>query len=370
MKKLLSIRINIFHVLLILLIVLSLIPIIILISQFIAKLDDIKNLSNETSKTIVEDQTAQICISEAQHIAGAISDFLTSCELDIEILSQLPINSVSYLRFSQIHKRWVNSLKSYLPLYKEIAYIDSQGYEIVKIVDNTIVPKVQLKNVSIPANTTFKSETYFNDTKKSDSDIYVSHLTGWYVSRREQIAQGKPYIGIFRFCKKIYDENGNFNGICMIALNHHHIMDFVWQEPLDKRSLLSNYKTGNYNYIIDDEGWIIVHPKLWDIRGLDKDGNPIEPLTEKTPKWKIEAGLIPINLMNMDWRLRDIYTGEPMSSIVKRIQRGETVVYTMTSSGIYGEVEGIIRTRACAPIFYSTGDYKKNNNWGEVVVGK
>ena len=169
MKKLLANRINIFHALLILLIVLSLIPIIILISQSIAKLDDIKNLSNETSKTIVEDQTAQICISEAQYIAWAISDFLTSCELTVGILSQLPRNSESYLEFSQLHKRWVNSLKSYLPLYKEIAYIDSLGNEVVKIVDNKIVPKEQLKNVSNPANTTFKSETYFNDTKHKRS---------------------------------------------------------------------------------------------------------------------------------------------------------------------------------------------------------
>ena len=347
-----------------------LIPIVILISQSIVKLDNVKNLSNETSKNIVEDQTARICISEAQHIAKEISDFLTSCELDVEVLSELPINSESYLEFSEIHKRWVNSLRSYLPLYKEIAYIDGGGNEIVKIVDNKVIQKEQLKNVSIPANTTFKSERYFNHSKKSESDIYVSHLTGWYVSRQEQLNQGKHYVGVFRFCKKIIDKKGNFKGICMIALDHYHIMDFIWRKPLDRMSLLNNYKVGNYNYIIDDEGWIIAHPKLWDIRGLDKNGNLVKPLSRKTPKWKLKAGLIPINLMDMDWRLRDIYTGEPMSNIIKRVQRGETVRYTMTSSGIYGETSGITRTRACAPIHYSTDGYKKYGIWGAVVVGK
>ncbi|NOY60492.1 MAG: hypothetical protein GXO75_16395 [Calditrichaeota bacterium] len=370
MAKLPTIRINIFHALLILFVIFFFIPVIILISQSLAKLDNVKNLSNETSKTIVEEQTDQICRTEAENIAKRISDFLFSCELDLEIFSQLPVNSESYLKFYDLHKRYVTSLKTFKPLYKEVAFINSKGYEVVKIKDSTVVPKKELTDISIPANTTFTSETYFEDTKNSNIGIYVSHLNGWYVSRQEQIQQKKSYVGVYRFCKKIVDKQGNFKGICMLALDHLHIMDFVWQESLDKKSLLTIYKSGNYNYIIDDEGWIVAHPKLWDIRGLDKEGHPIAPLTDKTPRWKLEAGLIPINLKNMDWRLRDIYTGEPMSSIVKRVQRGETVVYTMTSSGIYGEVEGIIRTRACAPIFYSPDGYKKYGIWGGVVVGK
>jgi len=369
MAKLPAIRLKIFHVLLILFIIFFFIPLIILISQSLTRLDNVKNLSNENSKIIVEEQTAQICKLEAQNIAKRISDFLISCDLDLEVLLQLPVNSESFLKFSKNNMRYVNSLKTRKPLYKEIAFINSDGVEVVKIADNVIVPKEQLKNVSIPANTTFKSETYFEDTKNSGSDIYVSHLNGWYVSRREQMEQDELYIGIYRFCKKFVDDRGNFKGIFMIALDHLHISDFVWQEPVENVSLINIYKTGNYNYIIDDEGWIIVHPKLWDIRGFDKNGNLIEPLTENTSKWKIDAGLIPINFMKMDWRLRDIYTNEPMSSIVKRVQRGETAVYTMTSSGIYGETEGIIRTRACAPILYNKGDYEKYGIWGGVVVG-
>ncbi|MFQ5825561.1 MAG: sigma 54-interacting transcriptional regulator, partial [bacterium] len=192
---------------------------------------------------------------------------------------------------------------------------------------------------------------------------------GWYISRQEQLEQGKSFSGVIRFCKKLTDDKGDFAGMYMLALDHRHIMDFIWHAPMDKESLVTTYKTGNYNYIIDDEGWIIAHPKNWDIRGLDKNGVPIEPLSENTPEWKFDAGLIPINLQKMDWRLHDIYTNEPMSSVINRVQRGETIITTMKSMGIYGESEGIIRTRAYAPIHYDSGPYDKHGIFGAVVIG-
>ncbi len=155
----------------------------------------------------------------------------------------------------------------------------------------------------------------------------------------------------------------------MVALDHIHLLEFLGFEMMEKSNFVEKYKTGSYTYLFDDEGWIIAHQKLWDIRGLDKNGSPIEPLNEHTPKWKYDAGVIPINLLNMDWRLKDINTNEPMSGIVKRVQRGETVLTTMKSMGIYGEAEGIIRTRAYAPIFYSTGEYKTHGIFGAVAVG-
>ena len=368
-KKLLNIRLKFFHALLISFIIFFLIPIIILISQSLIKLENIKNLSNETTETIVKEQTAQLCQSNAENIAKRISDFLISCEKDLESLSQLPPKPNTYLKFSNLHQRYVNSLKGPLPIYKEISLINKDGTEIIKIFDNKIVPIEQHRNVNIPVNTTYKSEKYFQETKIYTGNIYVSHLNGWYISRMEQLEQGKSYSGVFRFCKKRMDLQGNFAGIYMIALDHQHLMDFIWHQPLNTGTLLTNYKTGNYNYIIDDDGWIIAHPKLWDIKGFDRNGNLIEPLTENTPKWKIEAGYIPINLFELDWRHRDIYTDEPMSSIVKRVQRGETAIYTMPSSGIYGEAEGIIRTRACAPIKYNSGPFNKFDIFGGVVVG-
>ncbi|MBD3289404.1 hypothetical protein GF337_11430 [candidate division KSB1 bacterium] len=364
-----KIHISVFHALIILLTFLSLVPLIILISLSLSELNNVKNLSNETSELIVKDQTAQICKTDAEHLARRITEFLKSCENDLNMLSQLPMNSLSYHQFSNQHFKWVSHLEKSIPLYKEISYIDKNGTERVKIIDNKIVPEDNLQNVNIPANTSFKTENYFDLTRKSPGGYFISHLNGWYVSRNEQLEQGKSYHGVFRFCKRITDEKDNFKGICMIALDHHHILNFISKNRINKENVLKNYQTGNYDYIIDDEGWIIAHQKLWDIRGLDKDGNLIAPLTADTPHWRFDAGIIPINLFEMDWRLHDLYSGEPISSIIKRVQRGETVITTMKSMGIYGESEGIMRTRAISPIFYNTGDYSKHGIWGGVVIG-
>ncbi|MCH8905106.1 MAG: sigma 54-interacting transcriptional regulator [Bacteroidetes bacterium] len=289
--------------------------------------------------------------------------------MDLEMLSQIAKTPEAYLNFSQAHQRRLKSKGSLAPLYKEVAYIDHRGQEVIKIVNNEIISKEQLKNVSFPENTTYKSETYFKDAKSSSSDICVTHLAGWYVSRLEQLEQGKTYNGVIRLCKKFKDASNNFSGIYMIALDHQHIMDFIYNDSNGESSLLENYLLGDYVYIFDDYGWIIAHPKLWDIRGVDKKGVPVNSFTEKTPEWTIDAGVLPINLFEMDWRLYDIYTNEPISSVVHRVQRGETVVSTIKSLGIVGESEGLLRTRVFSPIFYDTGDYSKYGIFGGVVIG-
>ena len=68
--------------------------------------------------------------------------------------------------------------------------------------------------------------------------------------------------------------------------------------------------------------------------------------------------MIPVNLFNMDWRLYDIYTGEPISNIIKRVRRGESVLATFRSLGISGGTEGVIRTRVYAPIHFELGTYR------------
>src|SRR4051794_40072798 len=63
-----------------------------------------------------------------------------------------------------------------VPLYREIDYIDANGQERLRVRDGQIVAPDQLRNVSDPANTTYRSETYFADTKRLPrGQVYVSH---------------------------------------------------------------------------------------------------------------------------------------------------------------------------------------------------
>jgi transcriptional regulator with PAS, ATPase and Fis domain len=365
-------KINIFLGLVTVLTALTLIPILVLFRQSMDNLETVKVMARDASSTIAQDQTAQIFVSEAQSLAERISDFLRGRELDVVALSRWPRTSDAYLEFSQAHSNWIHSPETgqrfLAPLYKEIAYIDKSGQEAIKIVESRIVPPYELRNVSDPANTTYKSERYFVKTRESRGDIYVSHLTGWYVSRQEQLKQAKTYEGVIRFCKRLTDRGGAFSGIVMIALDHRHLMNFIVHRSAKNVCLLDQYKKGEYTYLFDNEGWAIAHPKVWDIRGVDRQGHAIDAYDENTPKWKVDAGLIPLNLLKMDWRLRDIYTYEPISNIVNRVLRGETIIATIRSLGIADE-EGKVRQRVYAPIYYDKGEYAAQGIFGGVVVG-
>lgn len=345
------------------------IPILILMNQSFSNLDKTRGVLKTTIETTVNEQTRELYKLQAKNLAKRISEFLRFCETDLHNFSLLPPDPNLYLEFSQNNKRWVNSSDDYKPLYKEIAFIDKSGQEQIKVINDKLVNKTQLKNVSDPKNTTYLSELYFEKTKEGQSDIFVSHLVSWYVSRQEQLDQGKTFDGVIRFCKKLKTKSGEFNGVSMIALDAIHLLDFIGYASLSKEEFVQNYKTGSYNYLVDDEGWIIAHQKLWDIKGLRKDGIPVEPLTEDTPDWQFASGIIPINLFKMDWRLKDYETNEPMSSIIERVRRGECAITTMKSMGIYNKVDGIVRTRAYAPIIYSTEPYNKHGVFGIVSVG-
>ncbi len=364
-----GIKSNIFVVIIGILTICSAVTIFILMNQSISNLDYSRELSSKTIDAAINDQTIHLYKSYAQNLANRLSDFLEMCKTDLHDLSTLPHQPHLFLKFSENNSRRVNFLGEYKPLYKEIALVDESGQELIKIVDNKLITGEQLRNVSDPKNTTYLSETYFTETKNSIDDLYISHLTSRYVSRYEQLEEGKTSDGVIRFCKKLKSNKEEFMGICVLSLDIIHFLDFVNYQLIPKDSLVSKYKTGSYTYLVDDEGWIIAHQKLWDIKGLDQDGKVVEPLTDNTPKWKYDAGVIPINLLRMDWRLKDYDTGEPMSSIIERVRRGETVITTMKSMGIHNEVEGIVRTRAYAPIKYSAGNYKKHGIFGIVSVG-
>lgn len=363
------IKSNIFVVIIGILSIFSAIPIFILMNQSISSLDYSRELSAKTIDAAINDQTIQLYKSYAQNLAKRLTDFLEMCETDLHDLSSFPHQPLLYLEFSRNNSRRVNFLDKNKPLYKEIALINKSGHELIKIVDNKLLTNSQLRDVSDPQNTTYLSETYFLDTKNSLDDIYISHLTANYVSRYEQLEEGKTLEGVIRFCKKLKSKEGEFEGICVLSIDVIHLLDFVEFQLIPRDLFLTRYKTGSYTYLVDDEGWIIAHQKLWDIKGLDHEGKVVEPLTETTPEWKYDAGIIPINLLQMDWRLKDYETGEPMSSIIKRVRRGETVITTMKSMGIHKKVEGIVRTRSYAPIKYSTGNYSKHGIFGIVSVG-
>lgn len=372
-------RITLFKKILIITLLLSLLPL--LASSFIL-LMHLESINTRLSTEIAE--TADIQASEslqmrAQHVAETIADFLRQCENDLLFLSGSRLDRPTLLNFYTTRRDEVwerrgtidapRETRELIPLYRSIALIDKSGREQTVIRDGRFLAGSELRDISNRANTEFRDEDYFRRIRSlKHGEIYVSHLTGFHVSQQEQLGSaqdpedaysGATYQGVIRFGAPLFTQDGAFNGMIVISLDHRHLMEFTQHiDPGRNFSLVfPSYKSGNYAFLFDDEGWIITHPKYWDIRGVDKSGRLVPPYTGKSSEADINAGLIPFNLDKAGF----VHPNYPTVADEVRAQRAGHVDIT--------NVGGAKKIMAFAPIRYDTGDYRKYGIFGGVTIG-
>lgn len=327
---------------------------------------------------MVDLKTQQTLEVQASGIASKIQKFLGECENDIILLSQSELNPENILQFHKSVTRevWgrvkqdekIVGIKYYPPLYKEISYLDLDGFEKIKVRDGEIINPSNLKNVSLPKNTFYKSEVYFSQSANLKmGEVYVSHLNGFYVTAEEQLGNetelelavdGKKYDGVIRMVTPVFRNNVKI-GFLVFGIDHQHLMEFT-QHILpnsNEVTLFPSYNSGDYAFIFDDEGWIITHPKYWDIRGVDKNGVPIPPYSHDTPNILIEEGKIPFNLNKAGF----IHENYPV--VAKKVLEQQIGSVVTTNVG------GIKKIMAFAPIKYSKGVYEKSGVFGGVTIG-
>jgi len=325
---------------------------------------DVKNSIDENTKVTLELQ--------AILTANAVENFLKERESDLLSLKELPINKKDYLNFYNQHRStiWTKASledstigkKTNIPLYKEISFINKDGLELLKIADGTIKPRRSLKNIIDIKNTTYFCEDYFKKASNlEDGKIYTSHVTGFYVTKQKQINSEDfelYYNGIIRFATPIYKSN-QLAGLVSIALDHRHLMEFTQHIVPNKKeeNVYPVYSSGNYAFMFDDEGWIITHPKLWDIRGVDSCGIMIPAYTSNTSLDDINNGYIPFNLDDAAF----IHPNYPFVSDEVRGKNSGTVITI--------NVGGTEKLMAYAPIEYSSGDYSKDGVFGGITIG-
>ncbi len=358
---------------------LSLLPL--LISAFILALNlgSVREKLADKIATSADQQASESLRQRAEQVAENISNFLHECESDLRLLTVLPrtpeiLKSFYANRKDEIWYRagTVESpkeLREWVLRYASLALIDRDGRETFVIRDGRTLSQSELRDVSVPANTEFKSEEYFRIARKlKKGEIYVSHLTGFHVSKAEQLAgagdpenafKGKSYKGVIRFATPLYDKRGNFSGIVMLALDHRHLMEFSQHILPGKNAetVFPSYQSGNYAFIFDDEGWIITHPKYWDIRGIDPSGKPVPPYTDHSSKADIDSGRIPFNLDYAGF----IHPNYPIVARLAREKKGGYVDIT--------NVGGARKIMAFAPIPYNSGEYRKHGIFGAVTIG-
>jgi hypothetical protein len=242
-----------------------------------------RELSKKLSSS-ADTQASEKLQLQATATARAITEFLQSCEQDLHVVTALPRDITTLKAFydSRRSQIWLRDpdnpaneqgvIKN-IPLYRTLALVDARGRETFAIDRGIILPPAKLRDVSRPENTEFLSENYFNVAKKLHrGQIHVTHVTGFHVTKTEQLgdsadpehtASGKEYEGVVRFSTPLFDEQGKFTGVMVLSLDHRHLMEFSQhiQPGTGNPILFPSYKSGNYAFIFDDEGWIITHPK-------------------------------------------------------------------------------------------------------------
>jgi len=266
-----------------LLIVIPLLLMSFLIANGIFQLGDV---SKKGTISVLDEKSQQEILVRASTVAENVAGFLQESERNVLIATILPATEEAYKEFydNNVKTLWVKQdgkiVKVLEPLYAEMALIDEAGNEVIKIVDGEAVPKSQLKNVSNPANTTYKSEDYFvRTTKMNKGEVYVSPVTGWYVNK-DDFKKGERFDGIIRFTTPLFDKQG-FTGVISLALDVRHLAQFTDTIiPTEAGHVLeADASTGNYAYMVDNKGFVISHPSDFHIAGLKSDGTPVPPIT-------------------------------------------------------------------------------------------
>ena len=319
--------------------------------------------AREKAVTVLDPKSQEGIKILATNVADEVAGFLMERKKDLLVATILPQSEASYKQFVNENKKdiWTKQdgkiVKVALPLYPEMSYIDKNGNELIKIVNGEAVSKDKLVNVANPANTTYKNEDYFAKAKiLNKGEVYVSRVTGWYVNRSD-FDKGKRYTGILRFSTPIFDQSG-FAGVLEFALDVRHLAEYTdhilptQPEPVYE----ADTATGNYAYMVDNQGFVISHPSDYHIAGLREDGTPVAPLESATSAELVKKGEEVFNIGLLG------FMDPNLPQIVSDVSAGKMGMKTYKLGGREKFV-------AFAPIKFVTKDYPLPGGFGWIGIG-
>lgn len=336
-------------------------------------LDSSRHALTETSMSLLQ--------ARAGAIAAQVEQFLMASAEDLNTIAALPPDPELYLRFSRVHQRriWIpgpdpideKGIRPVIPLYIGLSFIRPDGYEIIRIREGRLIPG--LRDFNGPVTGPWGREHFFQRTMAQDSDTpFVSHLMGYHVARPDPPAQkdrhpdqetldirlSPPFSGVIRFSRQVY-RDGTLLGVVSLALDHRHLMAFTQHvQPFGNDTvLLPDYFSGNYAFMFDDQGWMITHPKPWDIRGVDPLHRLPDPASPAYMESDIKTGKLPFNLLHVP------FIHENYQTIARHVIEGRSGVRQTASVG------GVSRVLAYAPIRFDLGEYTATGYFGGVALG-
>jgi len=342
-----------------LLIVIPLSLVAFLIANGIFKVGD---TARERAVSVLDQKSQEEIKIRAINTADEVASFLKERENDILVATVLPATESAYKTFAMKTKGvWIkkdNKIQQIdMPLYVEMALVDKSGNELIKIRNGEIAPKAKLVNVSNPANTLYKSEDYFSKAiALNRGEVYVSRVTGWYVSKPD-FEKGKRYSGVIRFATPVFDKSG-VSGIVVMALDMRHLAAYTDHvvPTQSERVFEADAATGNYAYMVDNQGFVISHPNDYHIEGLYPSGRPVPPLTKETADAQIKRGEEVLNLNLL------AFMDPKLPAITADAAAGKTGLMSYTFAGHTKFV-------AYAPVKYFSRNYPKPAGFGWIGMG-
>jgi hypothetical protein len=281
--------------------VLALVPLVVLAFFAIDGLHRTRQTVVSQSQSALDDASFTGLRQRDVTLADDVAAFLRQRESDLRVLATLPRTSTAYAAYSSamsapIRTVDVNGKEQTFdaPLYREVAYIDGGGQEQAKASDVcanypftcAVQPDSNLANVTDPANTLYKSETYFQDTiGLATGKIYVGAPIGAYLPYENAYAGtqnrgGQRYRGLIRFAMPVSDGAGR-NGIVVLAVESIQLQEIVAHaapsNPLPQAEI--DPREADLTYMVGPDGWVIAHPRAYNIAGVDANGAPVPSIT-------------------------------------------------------------------------------------------
>jgi methyl-accepting chemotaxis protein len=343
--------------------------------------EGIKDLAVQESYDALVQQSLKTLELRALDLAKHVASFLGEREQDLLALAEVEPSVETYITFSTAKRGilWTPEGRFPLALYKEIAFIDLTGQEVIRIVDERPMPADALRDVSQPENTTYKSETYFAETiGLGPGEVYVQRLMGWYLPVAVAYAHaenpaGQRYKGVMRLCTPVY-QNGEKTGILILSLDWTHGMELIShvvgseegyvdqipaEDPTAERIRLSEI----HSYLVSDDGWALYHAKNHAIVGLDENGEYVPPFNAEDADAQKKSGHIPVNAYYMQFLGTEEYP-HPWPGIAEKNRQGEASGY----APVYYSAAGVPKAMAWASVPYYAPPFNTPAGFGWVGI--
>ena len=377
------IRLSLFYKILLASFVAGLLPLLIIAYRSVVAIMETGNTAQSVAARELDQKSIDSLQVRAAQTAERISALLNQSVQDTLYISRVAPDQQVYLSyyFSRQGTLWYESgtpqssttVYRPTPLYREIAYIDATGQEVIRIRDGNLVSGADLRNVSDPANTTYLTETYFAEASRlSRNQVWVSPVMAWFATNPAQPAQAvdagtsrfeyAKYEAVVRFAAPVRDSAGRLEGVVVLSLDFRHVMEMVNHiQSITGEVVWPDVASGNYAYMLDYTGWLVAHPDLTTLRGLDENGNLMPSRMAATTD---EEMPLPLNMLLSDFGQSKPDTPTRANNISSRVLNGE-------SGYLEGKNrQGAFKVDIYVPIEFDYGVYARGGYFGGIVLSE